>query len=83
MDMWMNLIKLAKILCLEGEDSNDILMALTLFLRSHKYFVISNFDQNRVSTCYPFKKSIILLTLHLCDTKLADCKLGKHTCRLN
>ena len=42
-------------LCLKGKKSNKILVALALFLWSHKYFVISNFDQNCVSACYLFK----------------------------
>ena len=39
-------IKLAVIICLVGKKSNKILMALTLFLWPHKYFVISNVEPN-------------------------------------
>ena len=41
--------------------SNTILMASTLFLWSHKYFVISNFDQNYVSARYLFKQILFVL----------------------
>ena len=52
---------------LEGIKSNKILMALTLFLWSNKYFVISKFNF----------KNIIRLILHLSETNISLLKFGK------
>ena len=46
MNLWVDFHQTCIDTLLGGKKSNNILMALNLFLWSHKYFVISIFDQN-------------------------------------
>ena len=71
MNLWTKFfINLALMLCFEGKKSHKIVMALTLFLWSHKYFVISNIDQIVFPHAISLNK-IIRLILHLFDTKIS------------
>ena len=71
MNLWTKFfINLALMLCLEGKKSNKIVMALTLFLWSQKYFVISNIDQIVFLHAISLNKKIRLI-LHLFDTKIS------------
>ena len=79
--------KLALMLCLEEKKSNEILMALTLFIWSHKYFVILTlFIRSHkyfvISTltkiAFPHAiTDIIRLILHLCNTQMSWLKFVK------
>ena len=44
--------QIAWIHCWEGRRLDKVLVTLTLFLRSHQHFGMSNFDQNSVSAHY-------------------------------
>ena len=53
-------------LYLEGKKEYKILMILTIFLWSHKYFVISNFDQNCVPHAISLNKYYSFNIASLC-----------------